>query len=749
MSSPVITIDQEEPVYIAIMTMREKNIRHLIVTANGEPVGTITQTDLVHVPDQEYALRQQTVASVAESACLIVSEELPLQEAIFMMKKSGSSSVVVKYSDQTAGIISERDVVRFLVSKMKNKSVGEVAVRPVICIQDSDTLYNARLAFIHNKIRHLVVKNSSNEITGILTFRKLLSHIEYFYVNEIKLRFDKIKTVLEAAEHQYGLIEKVIESSYDGIMITDSSGVIKSVNPAFELIFGYTEKEIVGKKPSLLKSGVHDNKFYQQLWSEILENGNWQGEIWNKKKNGTTYPQLLTIAAAQKVKGVPAYFLAIFKDLTASGDNEELIYKMVYNNPLTGLPNYRLICDSISSQLFSPENGNNQISVVHIKINRFDILQESLGSKKGDFIIKVLSSRILEGLREGDLLAHISKQEFILVIHGISDENILRENLSRIQNKMELPLAVGEHQIYITAGFGIAISKGEEISAAKLIENSILANKSISDEGLSSIRFYDSGTENKYTRSILLENKLRNADYDDEFDLFYQPIVHSSNGKIAGFEALIRWNNPELGNITPTEFIPLAESTGLILPVGRWVLERAFNDFSKLEKAFGDIYISVNISIKQLLSERFIDIIKSLIDKYKIRKNSFYLEITENILFDMNIENLNILSELKEKGIQLMIDDFGTGFSSLSYLQNFPVSRVKLDRSFIKKISHDEKALKMADAIVHLAHAVDLQIIIEGVETAEQYELIKNTGAGFIQGYFFGKPASCNDFIKE
>ncbi len=518
-------------------------------------------------------------------------------------------------------------------------------------------------------------------------------------------------------ERQLILAASVLENTVEGITITDQNGVIQKVNPAFTSITGYTAAEAIGKTPRILKSDKHDDAFYEKMWSKLLTTGGWSGEIWNRRKNGDAYPEWLSINSIKDSYGKITHFVAIFHDISEVKQGEEKLKYQAHHDTLTGLPNRQLFNDRLEMALAFAKRHGQKVA---------DILKECV--------------------RLEDTVARLGGDEFMIILQDIESENNAVETARRILSEFAHPISIHENDFFINASIGITIYPDDGDDVLTIVKNADLAMYRVKETGKNSYQLFTKTMNDRVQNRVNMERELRKSINDNDFEVYYQPKVSLLTGRITGSEALIRWNKN--GNmISPMEFIPVAEDTGHIISIGRWVLRKACEDTVRLHRGgFPHLTVAVNLSARQFRDETLIDSVCDILKETGLPPQNLELEITENTVMEDIQTTIIYLAKLVEKGIRISIDDFGTGYSSLSYLKKFPISILKIDRSFIKDIPDDTDDIVISESIISLAKSLNLMVVAEGTETEEQIKFCREKGCDEVQGYYFSKPVRIEEY---
>lgn len=528
-------------------------------------------------------------------------------------------------------------------------------------------------------------------------------------------------------------------------MITDAQRRIIRVNPAFTDITGYSEAEVIGKKPSVLSSGLHDKKFYQHLWDVLTQTDVWSGEIYNRRKNGEVYPEHVVINALRNSNGEVTHYIASFNDISKAKADQQRIHRLAYYDPLTHLPNRRLLLDKIAEAQAECQRSAEYAALLFIDLDHFKQLNDSLGHSFGDDLLYQLAERLQLSIRATDTLARPGGDEFILLARLQSkDESSAALDAQHLGDKLlqevRQPFMLKQHRYHITASIGIALFNDGSKAIDELMSSADLAMYHSKESGRNQLYFFEPQMQQNLRQRQLLESALKQALANDEFRLFYQPKVNTL-GAVSGYEALIRWQHPELGLIAPDVFIPLAESSGLIIDIGHWVLQTACEQIKQFCTQGSPYTIAVNVSERQLAQKDFVGLVQQAISDSGIEAHLLELELTESMLHDNLEHTRQTLHALSQLGAVMSLDDFGTGYSSLSYLKNLPISVLKIDQSFVKEFLTQDTDHAIVRTILAMAESLSLTVVAEGVEQQAQFDELVRLGCNLFQGYLFGKPA--------
>ncbi|WP_271104642.1 EAL domain-containing protein [Pseudomonas tohonis] len=542
----------------------------------------------------------------------------------------------------------------------------------------------------------------------------------------------------------------VFESTAEGVMITDTEQRITAVNRAFTEITGYSEAEALGQSPRLLASGQHDSAFYAAMWHQLAADGHWQGEIWNRRKNGEPYPEWLTISAVRNRDDQITHFVGVFADISTLKHAQARLDYQAHHDPLTGLPNRILFESRLQAALLDATTDAQQGAVLFIDLDRFKHINDSLGHPVGDLLLKSIAARLKDQLRDIDTVARLGGDEFIILLPGLHNAADAEHVASKVLACFSAPFEADDHEFFTSASIGISLYPEHGNDVATVVKNADAAMYRAKSKGRNRIEFYTRDLTFQANERMALEIELRRALERGELSLYYQPKLCLQNRRLIGAEALIRWHHPLFGEISPERFIPLAEENGLILPLGDWVLAEAcrqMREWQDRHAPFGPL--SVNLAGAQLRQPQLVERIDRLLQDTGVVPCHLQLEITEGFIMSQAEEALAVLHALKALGVQLAIDDFGTGYSSLSYLKRLPLDIIKIDKSFVRGLPDDLEDAAIARAIIALGRSMQLTVIAEGVETHAQEAFLTAEGCEQIQGYVVSRPLPADVFARQ
>ena len=554
-------------------------------------------------------------------------------------------------------------------------------------------------------------------------------------------------TVQKQTEEQLSLSAQVFVNSQEAIMITDSMNNIIKVNQAFTDITGYSEMEVIGKNPRILKSGRHESGFYQSLWQTLLSTGNWHGEVWDRRKNGEIYPKWVTINIVRNELGEISNFIALFSDITERKASFDRIQRLAHYDTLTNLPNRSLLNERLESAIAGAKRNGLKIGILFLDLDRFKNVNDSLGHFAGDLLLQTVANRLKRCVRDMDTVARLGGDEFVIILNGIKDAADAAHVAQKILESLSEPVMIENQEIVTTPSMGISIYPDDGQNHTTLIKNADAAMYHAKDLGRGNFQFFTQNMNEKAFKQLSFESDLKLALKRAELFLDYQPQIDIRSGRLVGMEALLRWRHPEKGLIPPSVFIPVAEECGAIVAMGEWVIRAACNQ-NRIWQAAGlpVVPVAVNLSAVQFRQKDIVDAIKRILEETGLSPSLLELEMTEGIIMEDADTTIGTLRAIKEMGLRLSIDDFGTGYSSLSYLKRFPIDKLKIDQSFVRDIATNQDDAAIIRTIITMGHSLRLQVIAEGVETLDQLAFLKEEGCDEAQGYHFGRPMPASQF---
>ena len=541
----------------------------------------------------------------------------------------------------------------------------------------------------------------------------------------------------------------VFESASEGVVITDVDANIIAVNKAFTDITGFSEKEVLGKNASFLKSGCHDRDFFEAMWSSLLEHGQWKGEISGRRKNGEIFPKWQTINAVRDDQGSLTHYVSIFLDISQMKESEEQLHYLAHHDTLTGLPNRLLLNARLEHSLQQASRKSTNVAVLFLDLDHFKKVNDSLGHAVGDQLLQLVAKRLLSSVREEDTIARMGGDELAIILGSMDDVRDAATAARKILDELAKPFDIDGKELFVSASIGISTYPQNGRDAIALLKNADAAMYMAKSAGRNGYHFYSDEHSARLSESFSLQTNLYRALEREELFLHFQPQVSLQSGKIVGVEALLRWQHPEMGLVSPARFIPLAEENGLIGAIGKWVLHTACEQARAWQdEGLIPVRISVNLSGRQLEQDNIVEEVHAVLEDTGLDPSCLELELTESSVMKRAERTVKILDAFRELGITIAIDDFGTGYSSLSYLKRFPVDRLKIDRSFVRDIPQDVNDVALARAIIALGHSLNISVIAEGVETVAQRELLTSMGCDEMQGFLYSKPVTASELLS-
>ena len=548
-------------------------------------------------------------------------------------------------------------------------------------------------------------------------------------------------------------ISEIVFQSQEPMLVTDANGTILRINEAFTRETGYRVDDVVGRNPRVMQSGRHSGEFYLQMWESIRNSGQWQGEIWDKRKDGTIYPKWLSIAGVFGADGRVTHYVGGFTDLSERKEAAAKIAQLAYYDALTGLPNRHLFMDRLRHALSANARNQQYGALLYIDLDKFKIVNDTVGHEEGDRLLGEAGRRLQESVREGDTVARLGGDEFVIVLENLGamyDDAafMARTVCEKLVARMSEAYWLANQEFSCPASIGVTLWHGEFRGGAnELLKQADVAMYQAKRAGRNTVRFFDPAIQIAIENQARLESRLRTALQRKQFQLYFQPQVQEE-GAVRGAEALLRWNDPERGPVSPAEFIPVAEETGVIVSIGRWVLQSACEQLRRWQEipAMRTLRLSVNISAKQFGSDSFVSELVEQVRASEVNPALLELELTESVLLENVDDAIEKMMALRKLGITFALDDFGTGYSSLSYLRKLPLDVVKVDRSFVLDLGANDSSKTIVRTIIQMAQNLRLCVIAEGVETEAQQRILSGFGCDVYQGYRFGRPVAIQEF---
>ncbi|MEJ2404164.1 MAG: EAL domain-containing protein [Candidatus Thiodiazotropha sp.] len=659
--------------------------------------------------------------------------------------ESSSVPIVVMDSDSQKFIDCNPAAVSIYGFKSRDETLGKTPLDV-----STPTQYNGMAS---EEAANIHISNALNGATAIFEWRHQRPNgevwdaevrlISFVSKNRRLLQFilHDISEQKRAAE-QIRTLSQAVEQSPASVMITDINGNIEYVNSTFEKITGYLLEEVVGRNPNILKSNTTPPSRYRDLWQAISVGKPWRGEFQNRKKNGEMFWELAHIAPVFSDSGEILHYLAVKEDITLSKKQEQRILHQAHYDALTDLPNRFLSLDRLSQLINEAQRQQEKIAVLFVDLDDFKKINDSLGHDIGDKLLVQAAIRLRDSLRMGDTVGRLGGDEFIILLGGLQEAMEARPIITGLLEEFREPFRVGKQELIVTASIGVSIFPNDGDNPSELLRNADSAMYHSKEQGRNTYAFFTDAMNREVSRQLALEQQLHGALNRGEFRIQYQPMINIADKAVIGAEALLRWNNPALGEIAPDEFIPIAERTGLIVPIGRLVTEEALSQLRKWQNRQPDFKIAINLSPRQFRDPGLVQFISRTMQQSAIGANALELEITEGVLMSGHAYIDNSLEALSKLGIDIAMDDFGTGYSSLSYLRRYPFNILKIDRSFISDITTDPADRELISATIAMAHSLGLTVTAEGVETEEQFAFLYSQNCDHAQGYLFSPPIS-------
>ncbi len=566
--------------------------------------------------------------------------------------------------------------------------------------------------------------------------------------------FNSMMSVLEAREADLSIAAIAFETD-EGMMVTDENALIIRINRAFTQITGYSAADAIGKNPSILKSDRQNVEFYERMWTSLRVTNSWQGEIWNRRKNGDVYPEWLNITAVVDKAGKVTNYVSTFVDFTERKQAESEIHHLAFYDSLSKLPNRRLLLDRLRQAMVNSSRNRASGALLFIDLDNFKTLNDTKGHGVGDLLLIEVSKRLQACVREGDTLSRFGGDEFVLLLEGLSEERaqaaIQAKGVGeKVLEALNQPYSLEGNEFHSSSSIGVTLFADYQQNLDELLKQADTAMYEAKKAGRNTLRFFDPAMQEELETRAQLDAGLREALRKQEFRLYYQVQINQT-GHVLGAEVLIRWMQPEQGLISPQQFIPLAEESGLIVPIGTWVLESACQQLKRweLNPLTRDLQLAVNVSGRQFRQPDFVNQVCEILNRTAINPLHLKLELTESIVLDNVADTIAKMQALRQIGVNFSMDDFGTGYSSLAYLTQLPLKQLKIDQSFVRNIGIKASDATIIQTIIGMANNLGMEVIAEGVETQEQRDFLESMGCNLYQGYLFGQPVPVEEFVSH
>jgi len=549
-------------------------------------------------------------------------------------------------------------------------------------------------------------------------------------------------------EERLKLAATVFDSTADGVTIAGADGNIITVNRAFTEITGYSEAEVFGKNPRILQSGLQDGNYYRQMWDTIYRDGRWSGEIWNRRKDGSIFPESLTISVVRDASGQITNFVGVFSDITRLKSAQEALDFQAHHDPLTGLPNRALLEDRLENSIHRSKRERASLAVLFIDLDRFKNINDTFGHHVGDVVLCEAANRFTSMVRESDTVARLGGDEFIIILENIVDPAASTRVADKILDALKKPIVIASQEFFVGASIGISLYPQDGDDRSELLKHADTAMYRAKERGRNTFEFFSNEMSAYSPDRFKLEADIRYALERNELLLYFQPQFSLKSGDLVGAEALVRWRHPERGMVSPGQFIPLAEESGLIVQMGEWILRQACREWEAWHSAgLMPGVLAVNVSGIEFRRGRVLESVELTLAATRLPPALLELEITESAIMNQADNSIKSLHLLREMGLHLAIDDFGTGYSSLAYLKRLPLSKLKVDQSFVRGLPEDSDDVAISRAIIALAKSLGLVTIAEGVETEAQKTFLKDAGCDEMQGYLAARPMPADEFL--
>lgn len=733
-SPPVIMVTGQSDVEIAVEAMKLGAADFLSKDMEGEYLNLLPtlldkvirqcQRDREH--EEAQALANVTLGSIAD--------------AVITTTTDGSVHFLNPAAEEMLGTLCEtaldRPVAEIFRIADDNESLESAALvakvianRDVVAMQTHLQISGTSEYRLPVSVSISPIEDSSGHILGcVIIFQDISAQKEY----EAGLR----------------LFEKLFQCTSEGIVVTDSQTRIIDVNRAFTDITGFSRDEVLGENPNIMQSGRHDESFFQDMWRSISTDGQWQGEIWDRRKNGEIYPKWLSINAVAGGAGEEDKYVGIFSDISLIKRTEERLHRMAHYDALTNLPNRTLFQDRLEQSIRQAERKENMAALMFIDLDRFKLVNDTYGHQAGDQLLVEVARRLEQQVRRSDTVARLGGDEFTIIISDVERIDAVAQVAQKIIEVLAEPVMLNGDPIYTSPSIGIAIFPLAGFDADAITKAADMAMYRAKEAGRNNYQFYRHDVNDMSHSFLHLQSEMRQGIDDGDFYLCYQPQLDVATGKVMAVEALLRWCHPQRGVLLPKEFIAIAEETGFIVELGAWVLEQACLEAKRWHvMGFNDLRIAVNVSAVQLNRDDFVDTVEAILTRTGLPGSMLELELTESSVMHRLEEKENLLHQLRELGITISIDDFGTGYSSLSYLNKFTVDVLKIDQSFIENVTSKAEDAAISQGIIALAQGLGIRVVAEGVETEAQRDFLTNVQCGNMQGYLFSHPLIADDIV--
>lgn len=557
-------------------------------------------------------------------------------------------------------------------------------------------------------------------------------------------------TARKQNEENLQLFRKVVESANEAVVVTGLDGVITHINPAYETITGFNREEVLGKTPAIIRSGRQNEEFYREMWRRIIEHGHWEGEIWDRRKNGELFPKWLSINTVYDSEGEPSYHVGIFSDITDKKKTEEKLVNLAYYDPVTQLANRSLFFERLEHEISFSKRSGKKLAVLFIDLDRFKNINDTFGHTAGDELLINMAGRICSAVRKSDTVARLGGDEFTVILSQLDSMDDASRVATAITEMLYEPVTIQQNEIRVGGSIGIALYPEDGADSDTLSKKADMAMYQAKSHGRNTYQFFSLEMNQHLAERVTLEGELHHALENSDFRVYYQPKYRFEDEKLSGMEALLRWQHPEKGLISPDNFIPIAEESGLILPIGNMLFEETCRQIANWQEIYCEpFHVAINLSAKQFRHSNLIRFFEEVLEQTGVAPERLEIEITESTIVTDTETAIETMQRLRDIGLNLAIDDFGTGYSSLNYLKRFPLTTLKIDRSFIQDVTVNANDAAIVSAIIAMAHSLELKVVAEGVETREQLAFLRERGCHEAQGYLFSPAVTAETITRQ
>jgi diguanylate cyclase (GGDEF)-like protein/PAS domain S-box-containing protein len=743
-------IDIVDPLYLGGWAIGMLCIAILrLFLKKGFNASKLTDTDETHSWGRKFTINT-TIAGIGWGAlCLLAFtiNELPYQIVIVLIIMGVMGASVPILSSHLPAFISSSFPSAVILPLFIYTQLNETAQ----LLTSAILLFVILIYFISIKTNKNLRKTFSLQYDNSTLVNTLNSEIEERKGIQTQLEYNKkyLEHLVDERTAEIRTLSQAVEQSPVSVVITDPNARVEYINSTFEKVSGYGLSEIQGKNLNMLQSGKTPKNIHKELWKTLSSGLPWKGELLNRNKNGELFWVHAHIAPVFDTAGIVSHYLGVEEDITLRKQQEEHILRQAHFDSLTGLPNRFLALDRLEQLLIEAKRNKQFVAVLFLDLDDFKKVNDTMGHDMGDMLLIEASSRLRGAVRKGDTLGRLGGDEFIVLLGGIEDPTDAQPIAENLLECFRSPFRLNERELILTASIGVALYPNDGDDSSELLRNADSAMYHSKDLGRNTYSYFTVAMNQEVSRRLLLEEQMHGALERGEFRLCYQPKVDIRQGTIVGVEALLRWNNPVLGDVSPVEFISVAEHTGLIIPIGTFVLNEALSKAVNWKKHDGQSFnVAVNLSPIQFRDPNLVSVISDAVMNSGVINSTLELEITEGVLMSGRTEINDALTALSDLGISIAMDDFGTGYSSLGYLRRYPFNTLKIDRSFVNDIADDSADLELIIATIAMAHGLGLQVVAEGVETELQLKILTEQGCDFAQGYLFSKPVTSDEITR-